>query len=125
MSISVSKKFRFSVYVECLSRWGFRARPPLWYSGFKEMECLFHIHSCKYSIDLELVPPLWYSGFKEIECFFPGHSCKYSIALFLEDCRSVFSYKLRYIVASGLVEMAISTNPKPLIYRNLYVTSVI
>ena len=29
----------------------------------------------------------------------------------------VFSYKLRYI---GLVEMAISTNPKPTIYRNLY-----
>ena len=33
---------------------------------------------------------------------------------------SVFSYKLRYIVGFGLVEMAISTNPKPTIYRNLY-----
>ena len=32
----------------------------------------------------------------------------------------VFSYKLRYIVGLGLVEMAISTNPKPTIYRNLY-----
>ena len=32
----------------------------------------------------------------------------------------VFSYKLRYIVGFGLVEMAISTNPKPTIYRNLY-----
>ena len=42
---------------------------------------------------------------------------------------SVFSYKLRYIVGFGLagmyrigfesVEMAISTNPKPTIYRNL------
>ena len=32
----------------------------------------------------------------------------------------VFSHKLRYIVGFGLVEMAISTNPKPTIYRNLY-----
>ena len=29
----------------------------------------------------------------------------------------VFSYKLRYIVGFGLVEMAISTNPKPTIYE--------
>ena len=34
--------------------------------------------------------------------------------------RPVFSYKLRNIVGFGLVEMAISTNPKPTIYRNLY-----
>ena len=33
---------------------------------------------------------------------------------------SVFSYKLRYTVCFGLVDMAISTNPKPTIYRNLY-----
>ena len=33
---------------------------------------------------------------------------------------SVLSYKLRYIVGLGLVEMAISTNPRPTIYRNLY-----
>ena len=32
----------------------------------------------------------------------------------------VFSYKLRYIVAFWLVEMAISTNQKATIYRNLY-----
>ena len=32
----------------------------------------------------------------------------------------VFLYKLRYIVGFWLVEMAISTNPKPTIYRNLY-----
>ena len=32
----------------------------------------------------------------------------------------VFSYKLRYIVGFGLVEMAISTNTKPTIYSNLY-----
>ena len=32
----------------------------------------------------------------------------------------VFSYKLRYIVGFWLVEMAISTNLKPTIYRNLY-----
>ena len=34
--------------------------------------------------------------------------------------RPVFSYKLRYIVGFELVEMAISTNSKPTIYRNLY-----
>ena len=34
--------------------------------------------------------------------------------------RPVFSYKLRYIVGFWLVEMAISTNQKPTIYRNLY-----
>ena len=33
---------------------------------------------------------------------------------------TVFSYKLRYIVGFWLVEMAISTNQKPTIYRNLY-----
>ena len=32
----------------------------------------------------------------------------------------VFSYKLRYIVGFWLVKMAISTNQKPTIYRNLY-----
>ena len=32
----------------------------------------------------------------------------------------VFSYKLQYIVGFWLVEMAISTNQKPTIYRNLY-----
>ena len=32
----------------------------------------------------------------------------------------VFPYKLRYIVGFWLVEMAISTNQKPAIYRNLY-----
>ena len=34
--------------------------------------------------------------------------------------RSVFSYKLRYIMGFWLVEMTISTNQKPTIYRNLY-----
>ena len=32
----------------------------------------------------------------------------------------VLSYKLRYIVGFGLVEMAVWTRPKPTIYRNLY-----
>ena len=32
----------------------------------------------------------------------------------------VFSYKLRYIAGFWLVEMVISTNQKPTIYRNLY-----
>ena len=36
------------------------------------------------------------------------------------DAGSVFSYKLRYSVGFWLVEMAISTNQKPTIYRNLY-----
>ena len=36
----------------------------------------------------------------------------------------IFSYKLRYIIDFGLVEMAISTNPKPTIYRNLYENAV-
>ena len=33
---------------------------------------------------------------------------------------AIFSYKLRYIVGFWLVEMAISTNQNPTIYRNLY-----
>ena len=37
---------------------------------------------------------------------------------------AVFSYKLRYIVGFWLVEMAISTNQKPTIYRNLYENTV-
>ena len=39
-----------------------------------------------------------------------------------DDCMTgpLFSYNLRYIVGFGLVEMAISTNPKPTIYPNLY-----
>ena len=32
----------------------------------------------------------------------------------------VLSYKLWYKVGFGLVKMAISTNPKPTTYRNLY-----
>ena len=32
----------------------------------------------------------------------------------------IFSYKLRYIVGLGLVEMTISTNQKSTIYRNLH-----
>ena len=41
----------------------------------------------------------------------------------IEEAWSVFTYKLRYIVGFGLIEMAISTNPKPAIYRNLYVNA--
>ena len=40
--------------------------------------------------------------------------------LLMESPGPVFSYKLRYIVGFWLVEMAISTNQKPKIYRNLY-----
>ena len=40
------------------------------------------------------------------------------------QCENVFSYKLRYIVGFGLVEMTISTNPKPTIYPNLYENTV-
>ena len=48
--------------------------------------------------------------------------CRYDYnTLYLCNCSGpVFSYTLRYIVGSGLVEMAISTNPKPTIYRHLY-----
>ena len=42
------------------------------------------------------------------------------VNLFLIYLRPVFSYKLRYPVNFGLVEMFISTNPKPTMYRNLY-----
>ena len=38
----------------------------------------------------------------------------------MQDSWAVFSYKLRYIVGFWLVDMAISTNPKPTIYHNLY-----
>ena len=41
-------------------------------------------------------------------------------ALTLYSPGPVFSYKLRYIVGFWLVKMAISTNQKPTIYRNLY-----
>ena len=37
-----------------------------------------------------------------------------------EEAGPVFSYMLRYIVGFWLVEMTISTNQKPTIYRNLY-----
>ena len=40
-----------------------------------------------------------------------------------DNTGAVFSYKLRYIVGFWLVEMAISTNQKPTIYRNLYENS--
>ena len=36
----------------------------------------------------------------------------------------VFSYNLRYIIGFRLVKMAISTNQKPTIYRNLYKNTV-
>ena len=39
---------------------------------------------------------------------------------FVSSPGPVISYKLRYIVGFGLVEMDISTNPKPTMYRNLY-----
>ena len=42
---------------------------------------------------------------------------------FIQASGPVFSYNLRYIVGFGLVEMAISTNSKPTIYRNLYENS--
>ena len=46
------------------------------------------------------------------------------ISIFYNDLAKgpgpIFSYKLRYIVGFRLVEMAISTNPEPTIYHNLY-----
>ena len=43
-----------------------------------------------------------------------------SLCVYNSSSWAVFSYKLRYIVGLWLVEMAISTNHKPTIYRNLY-----
>ena len=40
--------------------------------------------------------------------------------IILESSGPVCAYKLRYIVGFWLVEMAISTNQNPTIYRNLY-----
>ena len=37
-----------------------------------------------------------------------------------DELRALFSHKVRNIAGLGLVEMAISTNPKPAIHRNLY-----
>ena len=39
---------------------------------------------------------------------------------YIHNTEPKFSYKLWYIVGFWLVEMAISTNQKPAIYRNLY-----
>ena len=47
-----------------------------------------------------------------------GYSSKVSGLMLISV--HVFSYKLRHIVGFGLVEMAISTNPKSAINRNLY-----
>ena len=58
--------------------------------------------------------------------FLPDHSCIYTQKLIIIHntnnfwSGAIFSYKLRYIVGFGLVEMAISTNPKPTVYLNLY-----
>ena len=52
----------------------------------------------------------------------PHHPSQVSYCLLTLNCRTgpVFSYKFRYIVGFWLVELAISTNQKPTIYRNLY-----
>ena len=50
-----------------------------------------------------------------IDCAYNLH-----IIMYFGNRWPVFSYKLRYIVGFALVEMAISTNAKPTIYRNLY-----
>ena len=55
----------------------------------------------------------------QIGSYLAGCSGNYT----LPDNRMVFSYKLRYIIGFGLVGIAISTNPKPTIYRNLYVNT--
>ena len=56
----------------------------------------------------------------------PNYSPKFPVALatgpssYMSEAGPVLSYNLRYIVGSGLVEMDISTNLKPAIYRNVY-----
>ena len=53
-----------------------------------------HVRVCCFKVD-EVFADVWLSG-------------------------PVFSYTLRYIEGLVLVEMAISINPKPTIYRNVY-----
>ena len=62
----------------------------------------------------------------EIHLFYSWHTsqtqkkiCGNQSLLGVEFAGPIFSYKLRYIVGFGLVEMAISTNPKPTIYCSL------
>ena len=54
-------------------------------------------------------------------CVFSGlATCIMMYAILSWNSGPVSSYKLRYTVGFWLVEMAISTNQKPTIYRNLY-----
>ena len=93
--------------------------------------CIFacHINSChriNYPPPPSPTPCTAYFTCKQILPF--GFAVQYRPNRGLDDspCKCgtcsgpVLSYKLRYIVGFGLVEMAISTNPKPTIYRNLY-----
>ena len=58
------------------------------------------------------------SNFLQTVCYSKNHVSAYHLSLSYSE--AVFSYKLRYIVGFWLVEMAISTNQKPTIYRSLY-----
>ena len=61
----------------------------------------------------------WLSGYRKANFYFgPSFTVGQTVDFVISG--PVFSYKLRYIGGFGLVEMVISTNPKPTIYRNLY-----
>ena len=75
------------------------------------MACLQHL------LYTALIPRMCCKNFDTMSTGVGSFNCR-----LFNDWNSgpVFSYKLRYIVGFWLVEMAISTNQKSTIYRNLY-----
>ena len=67
---------------------------------------------------MQLQVPAWLLGIHEL--FLLKAASRQPCLWGLNCTGPVFSYKLRYIVGFWLVEIAISTNQKPTIYRNLY-----
>ena len=67
---------------------------------------------------MQLQVPAWLLGIREL--FLLKAASRQPCLWGLNCTGPVFSYKLRYIVGFWLVEIAISTNQKPTIYRNLY-----
>ena len=81
------------------------------------LACKYHISitfiQCCRPTNVEDVGPTLHKCYINVLCLL-GDSCS------VDKSGPVFSYKLRLIVGFWLVEMAISTNQKPTIYRNLY-----
>ena len=85
-----------------------------WGSNFHPLEAADRVSETQFQVDENLN-----SAF-EFRLTHWNHSSSLAWLWQAGQPGSVFSYKLRYIVGFGLVEMAISTNPKPTIYRNLH-----